>query len=101
MGQKLNFYKLETNWDVIRQKTKGEWKRTVTEAVDKVNKEKLIQFCVTTTTTTENVKINANTKNVYKDLQSPTYTRDHLKEITIGNKQRTKTLMLARDGMLE
>ena len=75
--QKLNIYKLETNWDVIRQKTKENGKRTVTEAVDKVNKEKLIQFCVPTTATTENAKINTKTKNVHKDLHTSTTQRDY------------------------
>ena len=99
MEKKLNEYQLEPDWNIIQRKTKGEWKRAVTEAVDKINKEKLIQNC--TTTSPENIKVNTKTKNIHKDLQSASYTRQPLKEILNESKQRTKTLILARHGMLE
>ena len=99
MNEKFTQHQLESDWEVTSRKTKGEWKRTVTGAVDKFSKEKLIKGC--TTTIGGNVKFNKKTTNVHKDLQSSTYTRQPLKEITNGNKQRTKTLILARHGMLE
>ena len=40
INEKLVEYNLETNWETIRSKTKGEWKR---------NKEKMIKSCCTET----------------------------------------------------
>ena len=97
--QKLTEYGLEPRWDAIQQKSKGEWKRDIELAVDKENKEKLIRNC--TSKTIEGIKINRKTKTTHEDLQSPTYNRRPIIEITKGNKLRTKTLILARHGMLE
>ena len=96
---KLTDYQLETDWNVIKQKTKGEWKNSVTEAVNKYNQAKLLNNC--TTSTANDIKINTKTKNVYKELQSPDYKRQPTKEIIDRNKQKAKTVILARHGMLE
>ena len=37
---KLAKYQLETNWESIGKKPKGEWKRMVEEAFDKMNQNK-------------------------------------------------------------
>ena len=96
--EKLAKYNLETDFETIRKKTKGEWKRNVTEAVDKINRKKLIQECETKTS--EGTKIK--TKTIHSHLTATTtYNRIPVKEITMGNKQRSKTLILARHGMLE
>ena len=46
-------------------------------------------------------KVNTKTENSHKELQSTTYKRQPIIEMTNGSKQRTKTLILARHGMLE
>jgi hypothetical protein len=40
MREKLNEYNLYKNWDVIQQKSKGQWKQEVTKAVNKKKKKK-------------------------------------------------------------
>ena len=47
--EKLAKYNLETDFETIRKKTKGEWKRNFTEAVDDINRKRLIQECETKT----------------------------------------------------
>ena len=96
---KLNNYGIELDWDTIKQKTKGEWKRIVTDAVNKFNQEKLLKNC--TATTTNGIKINTKTANIHKELQSPEYQRQPITEITKADKQKTRIIILARHGMLE
>ena len=60
--RKLTEYKLETDWEKIRKKTKGEWKSNVERAVDEKNKNKLIQNL--TTKTTEGTKVNKKTRTI-------------------------------------
>ena len=99
MKAKLQEYQLESDWNAIKQKTKGEWKRDVTKAVDNYNKAKLLKQCTTVTGNT--TKIHTKTKRIYEELQSPDYSRLPNHEITKRNKQGAKTLILARHGMLE
>lgn len=97
---KLAEYNLETNFEVIKNKTKAEWKRNVSEAVDEMNKNRLIQECVIESS--EDTKVKTKTKNIHKQLTTTTsYKRIPLKEVIEGNKQRTKTLIIARHGMLQ
>ena len=58
--KKLTDYQLETDWNLIQRKTKGEWKRDVTTAVNKINQTKMLKKC--TTTTAETLKINTKTR---------------------------------------
>ena len=46
-------------------------------------------------------KMKVSTMKIHEALQSSDYTRQPVREITNGNKQNTKTLILARHGMLE
>ena len=83
--EKLNEYELETDWEKINRKSKALWKKEVEEAVDKRNQKKLVEKC--TTVTKDEIKIHTKSKTV--------------KELIQGTRQRTKTLILARHGMLE
>ena len=96
---KLIEYQLEFDWSAIQKKSKGEWKNIVSEAVDKYNKNKLINHCTSTANNT--VKVNTKTKTIYNELQSPNYKRQPNHVIANGNRQKAKTLILARHGMLE
>ena len=77
---KLTEYQLETDWEKIREKTKGEWKSNVEKAVDEKNKNKLIQKL--TTQTTEGTKVNTKTQKIHEQLTTQTYIRAPIKEIT-------------------
>ena len=96
---KLTEYQLETDWEQIWEKTKGEWKSNVERAVDEKNKNKLIQKL--TTQTTEGTKVNTKTQKIHEQLTTQTYIREPIQEITKTNKTATRTLILARNGMLE
>ena len=69
------------------------------QAIEVVNKNKLIKSCTTETST--GLKINAKTKSIHHKITTETYSRKPLDELLTRNKQRTKTLILARHGMLE
>ena len=100
VNEELIQYQLETDWNKIKLKSKREWKRTVEEAVDKINKEKILMNC--TTETPQGTKVNTKTQHTHNKITTvDVYRREPLKEIIQGNRQRTKTLILARHGMLE
>ena len=54
-----------------------------------------------TTQTTEGTKVNTKTQKIHEQLTTQTYIRAPIKEITKTNKTATRTLILARNGMLE
>ena len=54
-----------------------------------------------TTATANGIKINTKTTSIHTELQSPDYRRLPINQIVNGDKQKTKTLILARHGMLE
>ena len=54
--EKLTQYGLETDWEVIRRHSKRQWKKISGDAVEKKNKKKIVENCVTVTT--EGTKIN-------------------------------------------
>ena len=100
MKMKLEVYELESDWEIIKQMPKPQWKRLVEEAVNKRNKEKLINSCITKDK--DNIKINTKTRKIHEQLTNSTTTDRHpVNEIIKGNKQRAKTIILARHGMLE
>ena len=49
VNEKLIQYQVETEWNKIKLKSKGEWKKVVEEADDKVNKEEILNNCTTET----------------------------------------------------
>ena len=87
------------DWDVIMRKTNFEWKNAVREAIEKKNKKKLTDLCITNGPNGK--KVNTKTKNIHQKLTSDPYTRKPKDEIFHRNKQKTKTIILARSGMLE
>ena len=97
--EKLATYGLEPNWDVIKTKTKKQWKEEVGKAVNIENRNKLTKNCTSETTT--GPKINSKTKYIHEKLVSTEYKREPLKELMTRNKQKAKTIILARNRMLE
>ena len=98
IDEKLKEYGLSSEWDVIKQKTKIQWKNEVTAAVEVHHWKKLKESCITPTPTGDH--INTKTKSIYNRIQTA-YTRKPLPELIRQNKQRTRTIILARYGMLE
>ena len=96
---KLNEYNLEPDWEKIKGQTKKQWKDLVGKAIEDKNKEKLLSNC--TTTTPQGIKINTKTIHIHNSLTTTTHKRKPLREIIDQNKQKTKTIILARNGMLE
>ena len=98
VDEKLVEYGLTSDWDEIKKKTPKQWSDEVTRAVEEHNRLKLKENCVSMTETGE--KINKKTKHIYERIKDK-HTRKPLAEIIGKNKQRTRTIMLARHGMLE
>ena len=97
--EKLETYKLETNWNTIKQKTVGQWVGEVKSAIEKFNKDKLISNC--TTTAPEGPQVNSKTRYIHEILTTTNHTRKPLPELLNLNKQRTRTIMFARTRMLQ
>ena len=98
---KLEKYGLTTDLNIITQKTRCEWKNCVKKAVEQQNKKKLLGNCVTVTQGVET--INTKTRYIHEKLSSTTYQylTEPLPEIMRKNRQRSKTIIIARSGMLE
>ena len=96
---KLTEYDLETNWDMIRRMTPNEWKEKVRVAILKKNGQKLIENC--TSLNGQDVKIHKKTKHIYEKLTNDRYKGTPIDALVQANKQRTRTVFLAQNGMLE
>ena len=101
IAEKLTEYSLEEDWEKIREKTKREWKYIVGKAVNKLNKNKMINEC--TEATEQGIKIKTKTFHIHTkltDTSSETANKP-LKEIITTNKLQARTIIIARNGMLE
>ena len=96
---KLAAYALEPDWEKIKGHSKSSWKHIVTTAVKEQNKQKLLESCVQLDT--EGQKIKTKTAHIYHDINNGTFNHEALPEILTSNKVNTKTIILARCGMLE
>ena len=72
----------------------------VEEAVNKkANQDKLIKSCITENK--DGKKVNTKTHHIYQQLTNSTATDPHhVNEVIGGNKQRAKTIILARHTMI-
>ena len=91
MNEKLNEYELETDWSVIQQKSVAEWRNIVSSAVLKKNGKKLMESCQSVID--GNYKIQMLSEEIYK--------AEPKKLITDGTKQRTRTIFMSQNGMLQ
>ena len=96
---KLADYELEQDWEKIKEHNKSTWKHRVSSAVRKKNKQKLLDSCVLRGPTEE--KIKTKTAYIYHNINAGALSNEPLPEITSSNKINTKTIILARCGMLE
>ena len=95
---KLQEYNLEHDWDRIKDLSKTNWKTLVQTAVLNKNKQKLLESCIEQTQ--DGVKVKTKTAYIHKILENSVYTFQPLSELIISNKIETKTIILARNGML-
>ena len=96
---KLSSYELEQDWEKIKEHNKSRWKHIVYTAVKEKNKQKLLESCVQRGPNEE--KIKTKTTYIYHDINNETFSNEALPEITSSNKVDSKTIILARCGMLE
>ena len=93
--QKLKDYDLEQDWSKIVTLSKTTWKNSVKDSVVKKNTQKLLENC------TDQNKIKTKTKHIYEKVKSTNYSNKPVPEIITSTKLQAKTLILARNGMLE
>ena len=96
---KLAYYELEQDWEKIKECNKSRWKQLVNTAVRAKNKQKLLESCVQQQPSGE--KIKTKTAYIYHNINNDTLINEALPEIRSSNKVNTKTIILARCGMLE
>ena len=99
MNEKLSEYELETDWSVIKQKTVIEWRNSVSKAVLKKNGKKLMESCQSYSD--GSYKVHTKTKHIHKMLSEEEYKAEPRRQIIVGTKQRTRTIFLAQNGMLQ
>ena len=95
----LTHYQLPTDFNQIRSYSYNEWKRNVRDAIEKWNKERLLQDCQTEKDGTTTLK--SKTAKIVEQIEKSSYKREPLKELSHFTKLETKTLIIARFRMLE
>ena len=99
INEKLQKYNIEKSWNKIEKKTKLQWKEKVKTAILKKNKEKILEQCVNISNGERKTK--AKSKHIYDKLSNENFYGEPQKELVDLSKQRLKTILLARYGMLE
>ena len=95
IDRKLEEYKLETSWEKISDKSAPTWKNEVVKATEEMNKEKLIDMCMS-------VK-GAKTKTIFvlDALKSDPYQRSQMFRIFSKNKLHARVQLMSMFGMLD
>ena len=90
---------LPTDFLTIKATTRQQWKRIVDAKIEIKNQRRLINDCYKTE---NNIQIRkTKTAHIVDQLEESTYIRGPSPELLLCNKHETKTLMIARFGMLE
>ena len=97
--QTLTKYNLPEEFSQIQIKTANEWRNMVKKEIKNTNRTRLIKECHKQSGN-ESIK-KAKTAHIIDKIKEPTYTRQPQKELKSLSKQETKTLIIARFGMLE
>ena len=95
----LNALDLPTSFSTIQASTRRQWKRIVECKIEIKNQERLLNECHKK----ENDAIIRKTKtaHIVDKIKGTTYVREPIPELLLCNKHETKTLIIARFGMLE
>ena len=95
----LQSWGLEEQWNIIAQKTQGEWKREVEEAAEKINKERLKTDCLVMER--GNLRAKTKSKTILKEIERPDFKRKPLDIMNYGSAVVTRALIMGRYGMLK
>ena len=95
----LNFYNLTPNFQEVKTTPAPEWKRKVKTSIETKNLERLIDLCHKQEG--ENKKVKTKTANIVPVITSRNYKRIPDHSILRTSKHETRTIMLARYGVLE
>ena len=95
----LAYYEHEQDWEKIKEINKPRWKHIVSAAVQVKNKKKLLESCVQPGP--NGIKIKTKTAHIYHSINNDALCDGALPEIVSSNKVNSKTIILARCGMLE
>ena len=90
---------LPTDFSVIKTVTRRQWKRAVDTRIEIKNRTRLINDLHKTENNIRTRK--TKTAHIVDKVEELTYIRQPIPELSFYNKQETKTLMIARFGMLE
>ena len=97
--ESLNEFQLPIDFVQIARLRPIEWKNNVKQAIEKKNREALIENCYKKQDDKKEIK--TKTAHIIEKLNHPSYRRETKKEIYHLSKKETKTLIIARFGMLE
>ena len=95
INQKLEEYQLTYSWDEIKGMTFANWKRIVTIATEKKNKERLIDMCY------DNKGEKRKTKNILRILEDKNYARNPRMDILCKSRYRSRIQLMSMFGMLD
>ena len=90
---------LEEEWENIKSKPYGAWKRLVEKEAEKKNKEKLIDDCLNKKRGSETYK--TKTKSIVPLIEKPDYERKPQYFMKENNKLIARAYIMARYGMLQ
>ena len=95
----LKLYDLPEDYNIIKTMTIRAWTKLVTEKVEIRNKQRLLNDCFKTCNGTQTPK--TKTIHIVDKIKSPTYQHKTQDEFLECTRQETKSILIARFGMLE
>ena len=95
----LNHYDLPDDFPLIRNTSKRQWQRLVSQKTEAMNHKRLYDDCHKTENNAQTPK--TKTAHIIPEISTDTYTRKPQDIIVKCNKYESKTLIIARFGMLE
>ena len=99
INETLNDLDLPTDFSTIKEMTKRQWKRIVDAKIEVQNQNRLISECYKTDNNTKIRK--TKTAHITDIIEGSTYIRGPTTELLYCDKLETKTLIIARFGMLQ
>ena len=98
MIEMLEAWGLETDWDKIAKKSKGEWKVEVEIKAEEVNKKKLLEECHVKER--GNLKLKTKTKTMIEEINHCEYVRKPTGILTQLTVLETRAFIMGKYGML-
>ena len=92
-------WELETDWDVIKSKSRNAWKKEVEEAAERLNKSAIKTHCIARKRGEEITK--TKTKTIVPIIDDPHYSRKPQPFVFENNKLITRAYIMGRYGMLK